>query len=140
MEHAVGRTKYGSNNCTMDWGKTYSVAVDLTLGQDIVTGATFDVDLEIKAVIKVPWKFSCPLCGGQCQTEVPIVGKKIDVTMPDCPIKAAEEKTTKSLALPDKNPLPLKATVSGTITAKQQQQTIVVGQIERRSKCSRSNR
>jgi hypothetical protein len=75
------------------------------------------VDLKITAIVPIPWKFSCPLCGGTCTTKVPIVGKTIQIKMPDCPIAATGVKTTKSIALPADNPLPIKnVKVAGTIT------------------------
>ena len=73
--------------------------------------------------VRLVWNQMDPsLCtGGQngnCTYKVPIVGKTINIKMPDCPIKAGSIVNSTHVTLPSKSPLPLKIEAKGTITLK----------------------
>jgi hypothetical protein len=104
---------YGSNKCTWDWKTGATVTVAGALQEDITSGKLV-VDLKINNVI--PFSFSCPICGANCTFEIPIIKKPETFAMPPCPIKAVTIPS-KSIpfTLPDKNPLGISASVSGTV-------------------------
>ena len=43
--------QYGSNDCTLNWGEKFTVAVNATLGNDIVKGTTFSVDAKVDGLL-----------------------------------------------------------------------------------------
>ena len=43
--------QYGSNDCTLNWGEKLSIAVNATLGHDIVEGSTFSVDAKVDGLL-----------------------------------------------------------------------------------------
>jgi len=114
---------YGSNECTFNWGDTVSVNYDVSLEEDIDDGATIDIDAKVDNLL--PFKASCKACGANCTLTIPIIKKKVSFAMPDCPIKAAELKNVTSFTLPDKSPVPISASVKGTVTATDQSGTVV---------------
>lgn len=103
---------YGSNDCSLNWGDSYKVDVTGTLPFDIDTGAKMDADLKVSVF---PWKFSCMLCGETCEITVPIVGKKIPVPFPDCPVSGQSISRSTTIDLPATSPVPIQAEVKGSI-------------------------
>jgi len=108
------KDQYGSNECDLHWGSNYSISIDVALGTDIVAGHQITIDTHLDSII--PFKFSCPLCGSDCSVTVPIVKKKVSITLPPCPIKKGPLKLTTTLALPGSAPVPLKASFKGKAT------------------------
>jgi hypothetical protein len=118
----TSKDQWGSNDCTMSWGSKYDVHYNVSLTQDIEAGSTIVLDLKLKTgIIPVPLKATCPLCGGNCTIDIPLIKQKIDFAMPPCPIKAASLPAgALPFTLPAdplKPPLPKKLGVSGTISA-----------------------
>ena len=107
---------YGSNDCDVDWGKSYGVSVTGSLTKDIDTGATFSADIKVDNLF--PLKFTCQLCGANCSFEVPVVKKTVSFAMPPCPIKAQTLDKTATLTLPSSAPVPLTVGFKGTVSAK----------------------
>ena len=99
---------YGSNECDVHWGNTYTVDVAASLAEDLTTGSKIAVDLKLDGL--VPFKASCAACGANCSVTVPIIKQSFNFAMPACPIsvKAGIAKTI-SAALPTKSPVPLKS-------------------------------
>eukprot|EP00320_Phaeocystis_rex_P009920 CAMPEP_0119064020 /NCGR_PEP_ID=MMETSP1178-20130426/7211_1 /TAXON_ID=33656 /ORGANISM="unid sp, Strain CCMP2000" /LENGTH=216 /DNA_ID=CAMNT_0007045421 /DNA_START=48 /DNA_END=698 /DNA_ORIENTATION=+ len=106
---------YGSNACDLDWGKTYTAAIDGTLGKDIESGDTFTADITVDRVANL--KFTCQLCGANCTFTIPVLRTKYTFPLPACPIKAGAVQKTKTFTLPASSPVPLKVGFTGTVTA-----------------------
>ena len=106
---------YGSNMCDLEWGAEYTVHADVALTNDLTAGSRVEGDFKLEGLI--PFKFSCPLCGGDCTVKVPIVGKEITVTMPDCPLSGLSYDDAKTFTLPAKSPLPAEISAKGNIKA-----------------------
>ena len=47
----TSQDQYGSNDCTLNWGEKLSIAVNATLGHDIVKGTTFSVDAKVDGLL-----------------------------------------------------------------------------------------
>eukprot|EP01062_Namystynia_karyoxenos_P014400 TRINITY_DN1518_c0_g1_i3.p1 TRINITY_DN1518_c0_g1~~TRINITY_DN1518_c0_g1_i3.p1 ORF type:complete len:563 (+),score=254.98 TRINITY_DN1518_c0_g1_i3:73-1689(+) len=105
--------KYGSNDCTLSWGQSYTVAIDATLTQDIPTG-TAAADMKIDGLI--PFKASCKICGENCTVTIPIVSKSFTFYPGDCPIKAGSIKNTTTAAIPAAPSGLPKTSVKGSVT------------------------
>ena len=90
---------YGSNDCTFNWGQTVNGSFAGNLAHDLDTGSTLSVDLKVNRVIG--WKFSCPACGGLCETTVPVINEPISVEMPPCPIPSGGVEVPILSAIPD---------------------------------------
>merc|ERR1719378_1453313 len=94
---------YGSNDCTMNWGSTYTVNFDLDLEKDLDSNAQFNLDHKLDGLI--PLKTSCHVCGQNCTITVPIVKKTIVIPLDQpCPVKATDLKNGTSIILPAKIP------------------------------------
>lgn len=106
--------KYGSNDCTLEWGQTVNITANGTLDQDLEEGATFLLAAKIDNI--VPFKVSCPVCGANCSFEIPVIGTKVNLPMPPCPIKAATFFKKLSEVMPKKNPLGLKVGLTAAIS------------------------
>ena len=106
---------WGSNACDLDWGKSYTAAVDGTLSKDIETGDTFTADITIDDLLSL--KFTCQLCGANCSFTIPVVQKSVSFAMPACPITAGALLLTKTFTLPATSPVPIKAGFKGTVVA-----------------------
>lgn len=106
------RDDYGSNDCTLNWGSTYTVSVTGKLPFDIDTGSKMNADLKVSIF---PWKFECALCGATCDVTVPIVGQHISIPFPDCPISGRTINRSNTIALPASSPVPIQAEMKGTI-------------------------
>eukprot|EP00472_Partenskyella_glossopodia_P004945 CAMPEP_0197533086 /NCGR_PEP_ID=MMETSP1318-20131121/42208_1 /TAXON_ID=552666 /ORGANISM="Partenskyella glossopodia, Strain RCC365" /LENGTH=136 /DNA_ID=CAMNT_0043089857 /DNA_START=537 /DNA_END=947 /DNA_ORIENTATION=+ len=105
---------YGSNNCDLTWGHSYTMFANIDLGNETLNGnASFTADLKIDGLI--PFKFSCPMCGSNCTIKVPVVGKEESFAMPPCPIKG-KMTLTKSFQMPSKSMVPIKTGAKGTTT------------------------
>ena len=113
---------YGSNNCDLKWGSTYSVNYNVSLTEPITKGSTVEVDLKASFL---PLKFNCAACGDTCEFKVPIIGKQVSIKLPDCPIKATSLGDTKKITLPSKSPLPLDLKVTGSVTVKNGDSSVV---------------
>jgi hypothetical protein len=87
------------------------------LGHNLEKGSTFSVNLKVDTII--PWKFSCPACGANCTTSVPIVDIPLNFAMPPCPISSGELQTAISQALPAESPTKgVKVTAKGSVNIK----------------------
>jgi len=109
----TSRDAYGSNDCSFNWGSSYTIDVKGDLPSDIEKGSKMVADLKVSIF---PWKFECALCGATCEVTVPIVGKKISIPFPDCPIKGRTISRSGSLDLPADSPVPIQAELKGDIT------------------------
>ena len=56
---------------------------------------------------------------------MPIIGKQVSIKLPDCPIKATSLGDTKKITLPSKSPLPLDLKVTGSVTVKNGDSSVV---------------
>ena len=116
---------YGSNDCKFDWGQNIEGSLTGELGHDLDEGSNFHVNLKVDTVI--PWKFSCPVCGQNCTTTVPIVEQPLNFAMPSCPIKAGELEEAIMKALPTESPTKgIKVTAKGSIVVKDHKDAEVV--------------
>lgn len=106
---------YGSNDCVLDWGKSYTAAANGTLTKEIESGDTFTADFTIDELL--PFKFTCQLCGVDCSFTLPVVRKHVSFAMPACPITAGAVHVLKSFTLPTSSPVPLKSGFKGTVIA-----------------------
>lgn len=104
--------QYGSNDCDVHWGDTYNARLQLSLTEDIEQGATFSVSAHIDHFF--PLSFSCPACGGNCSITIPVVGKTVSFTLPDCPITARAFDQNITVALPSSSPVPIRVSATGT--------------------------
>eukprot|EP01061_Rhynchopus_euleeides_P037529 TRINITY_DN63_c0_g2_i1.p1 TRINITY_DN63_c0_g2~~TRINITY_DN63_c0_g2_i1.p1 ORF type:complete len:173 (+),score=76.67 TRINITY_DN63_c0_g2_i1:64-582(+) len=117
--------EYGSNDCSFTWGQSLTVNANATLPEAISTGTTVDVDLKIDGLIS--FKVTCPVCGGFCAFEVPVVKKPVNVTLPDCPLVPAGPYTnTTTVELPSDDPSPVSASFKGTATLKDPSGTVLL--------------
>jgi hypothetical protein len=110
--------KYGSNDCDFKWGMAYSGHALIKEAGDITTGATFGADCKVERII--PFKFSCPLCGGDCSIKIPVVGKTVSFTLPDCPLHSLSLDNSTTITLPADPGIPaagVKCTISATDAA-----------------------
>jgi hypothetical protein len=105
--------KYGSNDCDFKWGTAYSGHALIKEAAD-VTGGSFSADMKVERII--PFKFTCPLCGGDCSIKIPVVGKTISFTMPDCPLHALVLDNSTTITLPADPGIPA-AGVKGSLSA-----------------------
>eukprot|EP00495_Collosphaeridae_sp_1-RS-2012_P002322 TRINITY_DN201_c0_g1_i2.p1 TRINITY_DN201_c0_g1~~TRINITY_DN201_c0_g1_i2.p1 ORF type:complete len:173 (+),score=17.03 TRINITY_DN201_c0_g1_i2:65-583(+) len=106
------KDQYGSNDCTLNWGETYHVAFQGSIGEDITAGAMFNI--EAKVLFKTV-NINCAFCGKNCTFT--IESKDISIKMPDCPIKAGSEpQTLVNFTLPANDPLPIKVKAEGSGT------------------------
>eukprot|EP01065_Artemidia_motanka_P048778 TRINITY_DN794_c0_g1_i1.p1 TRINITY_DN794_c0_g1~~TRINITY_DN794_c0_g1_i1.p1 ORF type:complete len:523 (+),score=203.80 TRINITY_DN794_c0_g1_i1:64-1632(+) len=105
--------KYGSNDCTLNWGSTYTIDADVTTTQALPTG-TVALDLKIDGLI--PFKASCKVCGENCTITVPVVKKTVSFYPGDCPIKAQTYKNNTPVTIPAAPSTLPKTSVKGTAT------------------------
>jgi hypothetical protein len=71
-------------------------------------------DAQVNRIIA--WKFTCPVCGANCTTTVPVVNEPINVAMPPCPIAAGMIQQAIYSTLPPESPLGgVKVSAVGTI-------------------------
>eukprot|EP01065_Artemidia_motanka_P014337 TRINITY_DN182_c0_g1_i3.p2 TRINITY_DN182_c0_g1~~TRINITY_DN182_c0_g1_i3.p2 ORF type:complete len:179 (+),score=67.94 TRINITY_DN182_c0_g1_i3:72-608(+) len=109
----TGSDKWGSNDCTLSWGTSYTVDIDATTTQDLPTG-TASLDLKIDGLI--PFKASCKVCGENCTVTVPVVGKSITFYPGDCPIEATHYQNNTAVAIPAAPSTLPKTSVKGTVS------------------------
>lgn len=109
----TGSDQYGSNDCTLDWGKSYDITYDVALTQALPTG-TITADLTIDGLIK--WKPACKICGENCTLKIPVVGKSVSFYPGDCPVPATTLKNTSTVAIPAAPSVLPKTGVKGAIT------------------------
>jgi hypothetical protein len=110
----TSKDAYGSNNCDFKWGAAYSGSASIKETGDVTTGATFSADMKVERII--PFKFSCPACGGDCTITIPVVKKTITFTMPDCPLSGLSLVNSTTVTLPADPGIPA-AGVKGKISA-----------------------
>lgn len=96
------------------WGTAYSGSATIKQSGDVTTGATFSGDLKVERII--PFKFSCPACGGDCSIKIPVIGKTVTFTMPDCPLSGLSLDNSTTVTLPADPGIPA-AGVKGKISA-----------------------
>ena len=119
----AGSDTWGSNKCTWDWKEANTATVQGALQEDITSGKLL-VDMKINNVI--PFSFSCPICGANCTFDIPVIKTPVTFPMPPCPIKAVTiPSKAKSFTLPDKNPLGVAASVSGTVQVADQSGSVI---------------
>ncbi len=64
----------------------------------------------------IAWKFTCPACGSNCTTTIPVVNLPVNQPMPPCPIDADSIERAINQVLPASSPLGgVKVTAIGTI-------------------------
>jgi hypothetical protein len=110
----TSKDTYGSNDCDLKWATAYSGSASIKETGDVATGATFSADLKVERII--PFKFSCPACGGDCDIKIPIVGKSISFTLPDCPLHGLALDNSTTVTLPADPGIPA-AGVKGKVSA-----------------------
>jgi len=107
------KDQYGSNDCTLNWGETYNVTYQGTMGQDITAGAKFSIEAK---VLFEKVNIDCAFCGKNCTFS--ILTHDVNIKMPDCPIKATNaSQTLAAFTLPATDPLPVNLKVQGSGTA-----------------------
>ena len=74
----------------------------------------------------LPFKVDCAVCGADCVVTIPIIKKKITIKGQPCRVKAGTLSGTTVLAIPAKDPVPLKVTFSGSGTIQDSKGTVVV--------------
>merc|ERR1711972_10038 len=107
--------EYGSNDCKLQFGKTYAIHASVAQSVDITKGATVTGNFHIEKI--VPFKFSCPACGATCSIKVPVIGKDISLDLPDCPISGYWVQDNFTVTLPDSSPLPAGISLAGKLSA-----------------------
>eukprot|EP01061_Rhynchopus_euleeides_P038959 TRINITY_DN66807_c0_g1_i1.p1 TRINITY_DN66807_c0_g1~~TRINITY_DN66807_c0_g1_i1.p1 ORF type:complete len:208 (+),score=57.14 TRINITY_DN66807_c0_g1_i1:248-871(+) len=108
---------FGSNNCSLDWGKQYILSVAAKAPGPIEAGARITGDLQLDDLL--PLAIDCPACGGTCEFDVPIVKQHVSQKMPDCPLFADGSYTfTKEFTLPSQSPYSLTLNIVGPLTVK----------------------
>jgi hypothetical protein len=114
-KHCKETDVYGENNCHFDWGDqvdvNYSIYVNQTLDESAYLEGTFKVKSRIEEcqfqslvavflthtlfvhrspmklqVGKVPWRFTCSMCGEDCEMKIPVIDFDFSFPMPPCPI------------------------------------------------------
>lgn len=95
-------------------GTDYSVHITGAQSVDITSDAVLTGDFKLEGII--PLKFTCAVCGAECKITIPIIGKDIDVNLPDCPISGMSIKndTTVTMAA-----VPVALSAKGTLTITQ---------------------
>lgn len=111
-----GKDKFGDKACGFDWGQVVEGTVAGSLNEDL--NADSKVHLHVRLDGFIPFSLSCPVCGGKCGFEIPIIGKRIDIPLPPCPIKAGKIGQPFTITLPEKCPTEVLTTLAGTVTAK----------------------
>lgn len=74
----TSKDKYGSNDCTFDWGSAIAGTVNGSLPNPLLKGSTFAGNLMLDNIIK--FDFECPLCGGNCTLTVPIIKVRLELS------------------------------------------------------------
>mmetsp|Transcript_27025 Transcript_27025/g.56597 ORF Transcript_27025/g.56597 Transcript_27025/m.56597 type:complete len:247 (-) Transcript_27025:1220-1960(-) len=83
--------EYGVNDCHFPWGT--DIHGNYTVRPGSPLGADDYLDGHLKLDGALPYHFRCPICGQDCQLQIPIVGANITIPMaPDCPV--ADKKHT----------------------------------------------
>jgi len=106
--------QYGSNDCTMNWGQTYTINETVALQKEVTGTSKLSVQATVAGII--PLAFECPMCGANCTVTIPIINKKESWYMGPCPIKAATENKVIPLPLPASNPIGIPVSITGTVT------------------------
>eukprot|EP00038_Savillea_parva_P007165 m.168266 g.168266 ORF g.168266 m.168266 type:complete len:169 (-) comp12934_c0_seq1:146-652(-) len=101
---------YGSNDCSLDWGSDYTVTYNATF-PPITSGHKIAIALKVDGII--PFDVTCPACGGNCEFEVPIIKKQVNISLPPCPITS--QVGSQHFTLPS-DPLPVKVSIEGTVS------------------------
>jgi len=102
------------NDCTFDWGQTLGGSFAGNLAHPLEQGSSLHVDLKVNKFIS--WKFSCPACGENCTTTVPVVNEPVNVAMPPCPIPAGSIEQGIESILPATSPTGgVKVTAVGSV-------------------------
>ncbi len=109
----ANKDQYGSNNCDLKWGNSYTVTIDANNAEDLNGKANIAVDMKVDNII--PFKITCPVCGANCTFEVPVVKTKETIQLPPCPIAKGEYKQMYNFTLPSKSPVPVKTSAKGTV-------------------------
>ena len=113
----TSKDAYGSNDCTFDWGTNYTAAVVANLPEEVGEGATLNVDVKIDGLL--PLKFSCAVCGAVCEFTIPLIGQKVSLPLPACPLVAAGPvDTSLTLPMPEKSPFAIALSLKGDVTIK----------------------
>ena len=105
---------FGSNNCNFKWGDQLDGNITAALSKPLQQGSAIDVALRIDRFL--PFKQVCPVCGGKCEVDVPVVGKKFDIPLPPCPISVAKISKSFNEELPKHAPIDIKVSVDGVVT------------------------
>jgi hypothetical protein len=53
----------------------------------------------------ISWSFTCPVCGANCSTTIPVINMPVNEAMPPCPIPAGAVEKAIYGALPATSPL-----------------------------------
>ncbi len=75
---------YGANDCHLQWSSVVTVNYTVQVNSTIVEGDTLEGHFTLDRFL--PWKFSCPLCGKDCELQFPILPLNYTIVMPPCPI------------------------------------------------------
>eukprot|EP00041_Stephanoeca_diplocostata_P039633 m.1637271 g.1637271 ORF g.1637271 m.1637271 type:complete len:197 (+) comp25649_c0_seq1:68-658(+) len=108
------KDQYGSNDCTLDWGQSYPITYNLSFPAPITAGHTISLQAKVEGL---PLTINCAACGQKCEFKIPVIGKDVSIDLPPCPIQNQYNSTTINL---DKDPVPLKVSVSGSGQLKDQ--------------------
>eukprot|EP00592_Proboscia_alata_P009269 CAMPEP_0194352942 /NCGR_PEP_ID=MMETSP0174-20130528/1334_1 /TAXON_ID=216777 /ORGANISM="Proboscia alata, Strain PI-D3" /LENGTH=270 /DNA_ID=CAMNT_0039121273 /DNA_START=62 /DNA_END=874 /DNA_ORIENTATION=+ len=76
--------EFGDHNCHFNWGNVISGSFEGELKEDLTAADKFIVDMKLNKYVK--FKFSCNVCGKDCNIEVPVIKKSMTYSAPACPI------------------------------------------------------
>lgn len=80
----TGHDVYGSNDCHLEWSSVVTVNYTVQVNSTIDEGDTLEGHFTLDRFL--PWKFSCPLCGKDCELQFPILPLNYTIVMPPCPV------------------------------------------------------
>ena len=109
--------KYGCSTFALNWGTNYTLEAKAHLPEAIGEGAKLEVDVKIDYLL--PLKFTCAVCGATCEFTIPLIGKKVSLKLPACPLAPAGAFAKHVvLPIPAKDPVALGVSVGGSVTVK----------------------
>mmetsp|Transcript_10722 Transcript_10722/g.15972 ORF Transcript_10722/g.15972 Transcript_10722/m.15972 type:complete len:168 (+) Transcript_10722:142-645(+) len=106
------KDQYGSNNCKLEWGSSYTVNVAAKLGETLYSNSTIAVSLTVDGFI--PYDFNCPVCGSNCTITIPVIKKEVSFSLPACPLD--QFNLNQNFTLPSDSPIPFQQKVTGKAT------------------------
>lgn len=95
-----------------------------SLNADLAAGSTLNLDLKVDKLL--PLKTTCPMCGGNCTIDIPVIKQKVSFAMPPCPIaKGSGALNSTKLTLPADPLKSGKVSIDGSISVTDSNQQLV---------------